>query len=144
MMATTLRAVLALSLMAPLSLTTASQRGWTDNQCIATAIYYEARGEPLQGRRAVLDTITNRMLATGKSACYVIFQRGQFSWSKSKPIISYGFEQRDMMRQVVSHPTVLTSENYRHFYSGRKPYWAYDMVCKKIKRQTFCKTKENI
>lgn len=138
------KAALALALLIPLSLTTASLRGWTDNQCLASALHYEARGEPIEGRRAVLDTITNRMLATGKSACYVIFQRGQFSWVKNKPLLAYGSEQKAMMEEVVGYPTVLSNERYTFFYSGQKPYWAYGMSCKKIKRQTFCKGKEAI
>ena len=143
-MNTLTKVLLTITLFTPLSLTTASLRGWTDNQCLATAIHYEARGEPIEGRRAVLDTITNRMLATGKSACYVIYQRGQFSWVKTKPLLYYGSEQKAMMEEVVGHPIVLSNERFTFFYSGEKPYWAYGMACKKIKRQTFCKSKGNI
>ena len=118
---------------------TANLRGWTDNQCLATAIHYEARGEPLAGKRAVLDTITNRMLATGKSACAVIFERGQFSWAKKKPLLEYNEKQRESLGEVVQYPVVLSSERYTHFFSGSKPKWAYEMRCKKIGKQTFCK-----
>ena len=115
--------------------------GWIESQCLATAIHYEARGEPIQGRRAVLDVIANRMMATGKSACGVVFQHGQFSWTKSKPLLDYTDEQREKLGDVLKYPRVLISEKHLYFYSGEKPYWAYDMACRKINRQQFCKGK---
>ena len=115
--------------------------GWIESQCLATAIHYEARGEPLAGRRAVLDVIFNRMMQSGKSACSVILQRGQFSWSKSKPMLEYTDEQREKLGVVLKHPRVLISEKHLYFYSGEKPYWAYNMACRKIDRQNFCKGK---
>lgn len=48
--------------------------------CVAMAIYFEARGEPLRGQKAVSDVIMNRWRARGlPSACAVTTQRGQFS-----------------------------------------------------------------
>ena len=139
---TLLKNLLLLSaLLFPLQLATASFHGWTDSQCLASAIHYEARGEPLAGRRAVLDTITNRMLATGKSACGVVLQRGQFSWSKSKPLLEYNSKQKKILSETLKHPRVLINENHTYFYSGSKPYWAHDMTCKRIYNQTFCRGK---
>jgi hypothetical protein len=90
------------------------------------------------GRRAVLDTITNRMLATGQTACSVVFARGQFSWSKRKPLLAYGDDQRAMLGEVLTHPKVLNSEKYKFFYSGVRPTWAYNMSCRKIHGHYFC------
>lgn len=140
-----LKAHLALLLCtSPLATSNASIGGWTDSQCLATAIHYEARGEPLAGRRAVLDTIANRMLATGQGACSVVLARGQFSWSKKKPLLKYDNEQRLRLGEVVRHPRVLANENYKFFFSGEKPYWAYGMSCKKIRNLSFCKGKNNV
>lgn len=136
-----LKAILTAALLSPLSLTTASLRGWTDSQCLATALHYEARGEPLAGRRAVLDIITNRMLATGQSACSVVLQRGQFSWSKKKPLLKYDSDQKAKLGEVVRYPRVLGNNSYKHFYSGPKPSWARGMICKRIYNQNFCKGK---
>jgi hypothetical protein len=130
---------LALLLLVPTATSKASLGGWTDSQCLATALHYEARGEPLVGRRAVLDTITNRMLATGKSACSIVLARGQFAWSKRRPLLAYGNDQRAMLGEVLKHPKVLNSEKYTYFFSGAKPVWAYNMSCRKIHGHNFCK-----
>ncbi len=50
--------------------------------CLATAIYYEARGESLQGQRAVASVVINRVNSPRfpKSPCAVLYQKGQFSF----------------------------------------------------------------
>lgn len=50
--------------------------------CLATAIYFEAKGEPLPGQLAVANVILNRV-RSGRyptNACGVVTQRGQFSF----------------------------------------------------------------
>jgi N-acetylmuramoyl-L-alanine amidase len=50
--------------------------------CLATGIYYEAKGEPLQGQLAVAEVILNRT-RSGRfptDICGVLTQRGQFSF----------------------------------------------------------------
>jgi spore germination cell wall hydrolase CwlJ-like protein len=50
--------------------------------CLATGIYYEAKGEPLSGQLAVAEVILNRS-QSGRfpdTACGVLKQRGQFSF----------------------------------------------------------------
>lgn len=57
-----------------------------DTECLARAVYFESRGEPLEGQLAVAQVILNR-LASGKYAstvCGVINQRGQFSFNPAK------------------------------------------------------------
>ena len=57
-----------------------------DLRCLATAVYFEARGEPLEGQLAVAQAILNRT-ASGRypaSACGVIHQPGQFSFSHAR------------------------------------------------------------
>jgi spore germination cell wall hydrolase CwlJ-like protein len=53
-----------------------------DLRCLAGAIYFEARGEPLSGQLAVAEVILNRTRSHrfGGSACEVITQKGQFSF----------------------------------------------------------------
>ncbi len=51
-------------------------------ECLAGAIYFEAKGEPLDGQLAVAQTILNRA-KSGRfpgSVCGVVFQPGQFSF----------------------------------------------------------------
>jgi spore germination cell wall hydrolase CwlJ-like protein len=51
-------------------------------QCMAGAIYFEAKGEPLSGQLAVAEVILNRSKSGRfpKSVCSVVTQRGQFSF----------------------------------------------------------------
>lgn len=57
-----------------------------DRECLARAVYFEARGEPLEGQLAVAEVILNRV-ASGRFAatvCGVVNQRGQFSFDRSR------------------------------------------------------------
>lgn len=57
-----------------------------DMRCLATAVYFEARGEPLEGQLAVAQAIINRV-ESGRYAsnvCGVVNQRGQFSFDRSR------------------------------------------------------------
>jgi hypothetical protein len=56
-----------------------------EENCLATAVYFEAKGEPMRGQRAVAEVILNRM-RSGRfpsSACGVVKQRGQFSFVRA-------------------------------------------------------------
>lgn len=51
--------------------------------CLATGVYFEAKGEPLAGQLAVGRVIANRAQSGGRfpgTYCGVLFQRGQFSF----------------------------------------------------------------
>jgi len=53
-----------------------------EHECLAGAVYFEAKGEPLEGQLAVAEVIMNRA-ASGRfpaSICSVVFQPGQFSF----------------------------------------------------------------
>jgi len=53
-----------------------------EQECLANAVYFEARGEPLQGQLAVAEVVMNRA-ASGRfpaSLCGVVVQRAQFSF----------------------------------------------------------------
>ncbi len=63
-----------------------------EQKCLATAVYFEAKGEPLSGQLAVARVIMNRA-QSGRFAstlCGVVTQRGQFSFVRggSLPMIS--------------------------------------------------------
>ena len=53
-------------------------------QCLAKAIYHEARGEPEKCQRMVADVVLNRVEHKNypSTVCDVVFQTNQFSWSK--------------------------------------------------------------
>jgi hypothetical protein len=53
-----------------------------EQDCLANAVYFEARGEPIQGQLAVAEVVLNRA-ASGKypaSLCGVVKQKAQFSF----------------------------------------------------------------
>jgi spore germination cell wall hydrolase CwlJ-like protein len=53
-----------------------------DEECLAGAVYFEAKGEPLKGQLSVAEVILNRAKSGRfpKSACGVVKQPGQFSF----------------------------------------------------------------
>lgn len=63
-----------------------------DLTCMAGAIYFEAKGEPLSGQLAVAEVILNRAKSGRfpKSVCSVITQRGQFSFVRGGRIPAVG------------------------------------------------------
>jgi spore germination cell wall hydrolase CwlJ-like protein len=52
--------------------------------CLALNIYYEARGEPLQGQYAVAHVTLNRVKQNYSDICTEVFKQGQFSWTRHK------------------------------------------------------------
>lgn len=58
----------------------------TELRCLATAVYFESRGEPLEGQLAVAQAIVNRVESGryASSICGVVKQRGQFSFDHSR------------------------------------------------------------
>ncbi|MBC7506064.1 MAG: cell wall hydrolase [Sandarakinorhabdus sp.] len=65
---------------------TATVTGDTEMRCLANAVYFESRGEPLEGQLAVAQSILNRVESGryASSICGVIAQRGQFSFDRSR------------------------------------------------------------
>jgi len=52
-----------------------------ETECMAASIYFESKGEPLEGQLAVAEVIKNRAESGGRfpsSICQVVFQKGQF------------------------------------------------------------------
>ena len=67
-----------------------------DMRCLASAIYFEARGEPLLGQLAVGRVIVNRA-ASGRfpsSYCGVVYQRSQFSFVRKGSMPSINMSSR--------------------------------------------------
>lgn len=51
--------------------------------CLALNIYFESRGEPILGQKAVAWVTLNRLKSKkyAKTICGVVYQKGQFSWT---------------------------------------------------------------
>jgi spore germination cell wall hydrolase CwlJ-like protein len=57
----------------------------TETECLAGAIYFEARGETVQGKLAVARVVMNRTITRINTVCGVLTEPGQFSgFTKSK------------------------------------------------------------
>lgn len=70
---------------------TANATTYSEKQlnCLAQNIYHEARGEPTSGQLAVAFVTLNRTEDDRfpDSICDVVYQKGQFSWTKRNPRI---------------------------------------------------------
>lgn len=51
--------------------------------CLARNVYLEARGEPVEGMRAVAEVTVNRAAYRRKSVCEVVYERNAFSWTRA-------------------------------------------------------------
>jgi len=54
-------------------------------RCLSEVVYHEARGETYKGQLAVAQTVLNRAKSSRfpNHVCTVVFQKGQFSWTKN-------------------------------------------------------------
>ena len=62
---------------------TASQNYEAEIECLAKNIYFESRGEPLEGQYAVAYVTLNRVLDSRwpDTICDVVYEPNQFSWT---------------------------------------------------------------
>lgn len=92
----TITAIAFILLAYALSANDAHAASAEEKRCIADSIYHEARGESLEGMIAVANVIINRMRSRHfpDTACAVVYQHKQFSWtlfkSKRRHIDDYG------------------------------------------------------
>jgi spore germination cell wall hydrolase CwlJ-like protein len=101
---------------------------------MATNIFFEARGEPVDGQLAVRDVTNNR----GKDTCAVVFKRKQFSWTHQvqwsriesfllgKPTLKDKEYKAWIKAQwVATSPITVLSEEYTHYHAVYvKPAWS--------------------
>ncbi len=133
-------------------------RAASEVKCLATAIYFEARGEPEKGQIAVAQVVLNRLKnpAYPKTVCGVVYQNKdkrnqcQFSfacdgipdrindpdsWATSQTLARRVLNDEDAMYL----PDVGASTHYHATYVW--PRWAREMTkMKKIGRHIFYKT----
>lgn len=58
---------------------------WTEEECLAKNLYYEARGEGVPGMVAVANVVLRRVASNAfpDTVCGVVMQDGQFSWYRA-------------------------------------------------------------
>ncbi len=71
-------------------------------QCLAGAIYFESKGEPLSGQLAVADVILNRAKSGRfpEDVCDVVLQRGQFGFVRGGRIPSINEDSKSYRTAV--------------------------------------------
>ena len=104
-----------------------------DLLCLAQAVYFEARGEPLSGQLAVARVVINRT-ASGQfpdDYCSVVKQRGQFSFVRGghipSPNMSSAAWQRAHAVARIAHQDLWESEvgDSLYFHATHvRPRWA--------------------
>lgn len=109
-----------------------------DLVCLVSAVYHEARGEPVKGKRAVLEVVIHRAKRYGKSVCEVVAQKRQFPWFKKKGLVKLNEETLRHYNQALEHEPVLKDEKFIYF-NGVRPH---GVGCRRIGNHTFCKEKK--
>jgi spore germination cell wall hydrolase CwlJ-like protein len=105
--------------------------------CLTVAIYYEARGEPIEGQAAVAQVILNRVQHPDfpDDACAVVFEPNQFSFVADvgiENLLPVMLERADAaaiartsqvaLEVVEGYHTHITSTHYHATYV--EPFWA--------------------
>ena len=102
-------------------------------RCLAGAVYFESRGEPLAGQLAVAQVVINRAddPRWPVSYCGVVFQRSQFSFVRNgrMPDPAIGSEAWDRARSIarIAHNGMWQSEAAEAVYfhaSYVRPRWS--------------------
>jgi spore germination cell wall hydrolase CwlJ-like protein len=116
--------------------------GSAARKCLATAIYFEARGEPKRGQTAVAQVILNRVATNGfpTSVCGVVYQGSkrktgcQFSFTcdrvpdRIREPKAWATAQKiadDVLTGKSRIPALLHATHYHATYVS--PYWAPKM-----------------
>ena len=123
-------AILLLTLLS--SFNAHAQKDAKEIHCIATNIYFEARGEGVKGMTAVAQVTKNRV-NNGKfpsTYCKVIYQPGQFSWvGKKKQKLDKKddeWKQANEIARVIYYmnlPVDPTKGALYYHAKGVRPYW---------------------
>jgi spore germination cell wall hydrolase CwlJ-like protein len=104
--------------------------------CLALNIYFEARGEPLDGQLLVAEVTLNRAKNRNQTVCEVVWDKKQFSWThdgksdKPRDLKAYA-HALDLAEQVLIDPDKVllgTPANYFHATHIKKPKWAKKMT----------------
>lgn len=107
----------------------ATQISQRDLQCLAEALYFEARGEGAKGQRAVAEVILNRVdhPRFPQTVCGVVNQRGQFTYNKNARIRekgTYARVQKVALAALSGAPRTLTNGATYFHTPAVRPSWS--------------------
>ena len=108
-----------------------------EEECLAGAVYFEAKGEPLDGQLAVAKVIMNRS-RSGRfpsSVCGVVFQRSQFSFVRGNGFPQIARNSRNW-REAVAIARIANNDmwdssvdNALYFHARRvSPGWRLNRI----------------
>lgn len=122
--------------------------------CLTEALWYEARGESLEGIQSVLSVIHNRKIKNNLDYCAVIYQAKQFSYRNKhshKPVLIKVGTQQDTLDKIYNLVNLAVEgkfvPNLQHdvlWYHNRKvnPKWNRKMQkVKTVGNHVFWKNK---
>lgn len=94
-------------------------------KCLVDNVYYESRGEPLEGQRMVSKVVLNRTKHPKfpKSICGVVYQPFQFSWTLKRQKPPGGDEYKAAFHAAMEGLKHPTKAMYFHAVSMR-PEWS--------------------
>jgi hypothetical protein len=98
---------------------------------MAEAIHREASGEGSHGKRAVAQVILNRVRhpAYPKTVCDVVFQTGQFSWTKTWNTWTHNVSDYTLAQKIVDSQSAIKGFKATHFHNqGVDPGWKLNHV----------------
>lgn len=101
--------------------------------CLTVTIFHEARGESIEGQKAVANVVINRSLESGKPICHEVKRKHQFSWYKphnEKKLFDIGYDNFNKYSKIAIE--VLFEDDNTHgsqfFHNPSvKPYWTKRM-----------------
>lgn len=93
--------------------------------CVADTVYYESRGEGIDGMRAVAHIIYNRAKEKGVSPCIIVRQPKQFAVGPSRPKDKLW----QLAKRISSNPGSDLTRGATYFHNRTvKPYWIRSLV----------------
>ena len=103
--------------------------------CLAIAIYYEARNQPIEGQIAVAEVILNRVDDSRypDNVCGVVWERKQFSFTHDgrveNPQHEVWFDIHLLAENILEDPEVyLLGHGATHYHADYvDPYWASEL-----------------
>ena len=116
----------------PLSLVSRTQ---SEADCLIRNVYYEARGEPFQGKVAVALVTLNRVdhPQYPNDVCKVVYQKNQFSWTKNYKAVKINEDQWAASKEAVLYALLNRDYSFTatHFHNNQvNPRWKLKKVAK--------------
>lgn len=92
-----------------------------DINLLAALVFHEARGESLDGQKAVVEVVLNRVLDSDfKNTVYdVIYEKRQFSTASKLKGTTPNEENYEAVKYVVENGPTIFSTNYVYFSVGK-------------------------